>query len=341
MPEIIATAPGRCGLIGNPTDMYGGCVISCTTQERAECHIIYDTAENNALSLCNGDEKTTVHNVAELKMRGDKLDIARAALNFFAVDPAVTHFKLELKTDIPMRAGLSGSTAMLGAIVGALDTYLGLKLNPYALAETTRKIEARIMRVVCGFQDQHMAIFGGLNFMDFAGKQELQQGEGEALATIESLSHWLGTASHSFKPPLLLAHTGVQHHSGTVHATPRMRWEAGEPLVRDAYSRIAELARHGKRALVEQNWIQLGELMNENHALVARLGGSGPDNDRLIAAALEAGAYGAKLAGAGGGGTILALTDEPEKVGAALMAAGAERLLTPSPQPGLTVSTKQ
>lgn len=333
MPDIIATAPGRCGLIGNPTDMYGGCVISCTTWERAECRL---TLETDSLTLYNEEERAVILSHADLQMRGDKLDIARAALAFFAVDPAVTRFALRLQTTIPMRAGLAGSTAMLGAIVGALNTYLELNLNPYVLAETTRKIEARIMRVVCGFQDQHMAIFGGLNFMDFAGKQDLQQREEEVLATIEPLSIWLGR--QLIDPPLLLAHTGVQHHSGTVHQSPRQRWEAGEPLVRETYVRIAELARHGKRALVEQNWTTLGALMNENHALVAHLGGSGPENDRLIAVALAAGAYGAKLAGAGGGGTILALTDDPEKVGAALTAAGAERLLIPSPQPGLTIS---
>lgn len=104
------------------------------------------------------------------------------------------------------------------------------------------------------------------------------------------------------------------------------------------YTEIAALARRGKRALVEEDWITLGALMNENHRLVAELGGSGPENERLIAAARDAGAWGAKLAGAGGGGTIIVLTEDPEKMGAALIASGAECLLTPQPQPGLTVT---
>ena len=333
MPDILASAPGRCGLIGNPTDMYGGCVISCTTQERATCRL---TPGTNALTLVNEDEQAVCRTRDDLRLMGDKLDIARAALALFDIDPASANFALALSTDIPMRAGLAGSTALLGAIVGALDAHLQHHRNLYALAETTRKIEARVMGIVCGLQDQHMAVFGGLNFMDFAGKQELQQRDDEPLATIEPLSLWLkdGLAA----PPLLLAHTGVQHHSGTVHKSPRERWLAGESLVRDSYIEIAELARRGKRALVSQDWATLGALMNANHRLVAGLGGSGPDNDRLIEAARKAGAYGAKLAGAGGGGTILALTHDPEKVGAALMAAGAERLLVPSPQPGLTVT---
>ena len=100
------------------------------------------------------------------------------------------------------------------------------------------------------------------------------------------------------------------------------------------------MAKSAKRAIVEGDWAKVGALMNENHALVAELGGSGPDNERLISAALKASALGAKLAGAGGGGTIIALTHEPEKLGNSLLAAGADGLYFPSPQPGLQVSVE-
>jgi galactokinase/mevalonate kinase-like predicted kinase len=177
-----------------------------------------------------------------------------------------------------------------------------------------------------------MAVFGGINFLDFAGKQMLEQTDEEPLATIELL------ASYAPQVPLLTAHTGIQHHSGAVHSTPRERWLAGETFVRETYVRIAELARLGKRALLLGDWPALGALMNENHAHVSKLGGSGPANDRLIRAALDAGAFGAKLAGAGGGGTILVLADDLDAMLAALQAAGSDRLMEPAPSPGLTVT---
>ena len=327
--EITATAPGRCGIVGNPSDMYGGNVISCTTQERATCRL---HTRSRTLTLTNEDERAELHTPDELQLKNDKLDIARAALTYFQIDPAHHTFTLALATEIPMRAGLSGSTALLAAIVGALNAYLKLDLSPYHLAETTRKIEARVMHIVCGLQDQHMAVFGGLNFMQFARKEMLEQDDDEPLATIEPL------AAFWPEPYLLLAHTGIQHHSGTVHKSPRERWLSGEILVRTNYARIAQLAITGKRALIERDWQRLGRLMNENHALVAELGGSGPANETLIKAARAAGAWGAKLAGAGGGGTILALTDNPARIGQALLEAGAERLLVPKPTPGLTVT---
>ncbi len=328
MGVLVVSAPGRCGIVGNPSDMYGGSVLSCTVQERAQCRL---TDTDEPLALFNDDENAVLHTRDDLILRGDKLDIARAALTFFEIDPASARFSLELQTDIPMRAGLAGSTALLATLVGALYAHKGLAPTPYLLAETTRKVEARVMGVFCGLQDQHMAVFGGLNFMNYAGKEMLEQRDDEPLATIEPLAALVPDL------PLLLAHTGIQHHSGTVHSSPRERWLAGEPLVRQNYARIAELAIQGKRRLLDRDWSRLGLLMNENHKLVAELGGSGPANEHLIETARAAGAWGAKLAGAGGGGTILVLTDAPERIGTALLAAGAERLLTPKPQPGLTI----
>jgi galactokinase/mevalonate kinase-like predicted kinase len=327
---IVSTAPGRCGIVGNPTDMYGGSVVSISTRERARCTL----APCDALTLAASGATTTVLTTTDLQKCGDKLDILRAALAYFEIDPTTARFSLEVSTEIPMQAGMAGSTAMVVAVVGALDRHFGWSLHPWAVAETARKIEYRVMGVLCGFQDQHMAVFGGLNFMDFAGKERLEQRDDEPLATIEPL------VPHVTDVPLLAANTGLRHHSGTVHKSPRQRWLEGDPEVIDAYCRIAQLARLGKRALLDQDWPALGSLMDKNHEIVAGLGGSGPVNDRLIEAARKAGAYGAKLAGAGGGGTVLALTDDPERVGAAVREAGAERLLHPVASPGLTVEER-
>lgn len=288
--------------------------------------------ESDVLTVLNDDETATFESRNALEMAGDKLDIAKAALQYFEIDPAKHRFTLSLETTIPMRAGMAGSTALLASLVGALTTYLNKKMSPYHLAETTRRIEADVLKVLCGLQDQHIAVFGGLNFMDFFGKEDLMHHSDEPLATVEPLAALVP------EPPLLLAHTGIQHHSGTIHTSPRQRWLAGEASVKKAYRRVAELGRLGKRAMIENDWSLLGRLMCENHAIVSELGGSGPANDRLIDAAMEAGAWGAKLAGAGGGGTIIVLTENPIPIGKALMEAGADSLLYPRPQPGLTVA---
>ena len=145
--------------------------------------------------------------------------------------------------------------------------------------------------------------------------------------------------NHSVRPPLpfVLAHTGVIHSSDAVHKPLRERWLEGGRAVREGYERIQRIGQEGKKALLLQNWERLGWLMNENHAIQRGLGGSGPQNEVLIDAAVENGALGAKLAGAGQGGTVIALTLEPDRTVRALRAAGAERILWPRPCVGLMV----
>lgn len=327
---IQANAPGRCGLVGNPTDMYGGSVLSLSTRERASCTL----TEAAQMQITVSGQTQELQTADDLALRpGDYLNVARAALSALEVDPqAAAPFHLSAATKIPMQAGLAGSTAMLACVTGCLLAHLGLRLSPYEIAELVRKIEYDVLGVVCGFQDAYMTVFGGLNFLDFRGRSSAEAFEfATPFATVEPL----GSCVRDL--PFVLAHTGVRHHSGSVHTTPRERWLAGDPAAVSGYAEIAALAPTAKRALLSGDYGTLSAAMTRNHAIVRDLGGSGDANEALIAAALDGGASAAKLAGAGGGGTILALTLDPERTIAALQSAGAEAILLPTPTPGLTV----
>jgi galactokinase/mevalonate kinase-like predicted kinase len=327
---IVATAPGRCGILGNPSDMYGGSVLSCSLTERARCELT--DADGLILEADNGDTQQ-INSRADLSPRGDRLDLARAVLVGMQIDPSVHRFRLKTSTEIPMQAGLAGSTALFAAVYGAVAKKLGLAQNRYAIAEAIRRIEYDVLGVVCGFQDQHMAVFGGLNYMDFRDKGSHLAFDAQPLATIEPLTELISPPM-----PLILANTGVAHHSGSAHKPVRQRWLEGDPEVREAYDvTVPKFARAGKRALLSGDWEEIARLMNANQEVQFRLGASGEACDRLVSVARSNGALGAKLAGAGQGGTILALTFEPEKTIAALRAAGATKILIPSPSAGLTV----
>jgi len=327
---IVSSAPGRCGVLGNPTDMYGGSVISCSTVERARCEI----RDANALIVEADDgERQEIRTEADLEARGDRLDLAKAVLKGLKVRPGAHAFHLKTSTEIPMQAGLAGSTALVAAVFGAVAEQLGVRLHRHALAEAIRNVEYAIMGVVCGFQDQYMAAFGGLNYLDFRDKRSELTPDEMPYATVEPLAD-----KAPLPLPVLLAHTGVRHHSGTVHKSVRQRWLEGDPEVRTGYERIQHLARFGKKALLAGDWDRLAHAMNENQKIQHDLGASGEACDRLIEVARANGAVAGKLAGAGHGGTILALTFEPERTAAALKGAGAGRILTPAPSEGLTVS---
>jgi galactokinase/mevalonate kinase-like predicted kinase len=327
---IQSSAPGRCGLIGTPTDMYGGSLISCSTVERATCTIEEHKPE---MSIEVSGQRQILTSPEELTLKGDRLDVARAVLSTLGIVPGVTPpFALVATTDIPMQAGLAGSTAIIASIVGAVTTMQRIALNRYQAAELVRKVEAEVMQIICGFQDAYMVVFGGVNYMDFRGKHSsVPSTDVTPFGTVEPLQPYVG------KLPIVLAHTGLKHHSGTVHKSLRERWMEGDKDAIDGIDQIEQLGRRGKKALLHNDWTALAELINRNHEIVRDLGGSGEANEHLIKAAKMGGALAAKLAGAGGGGTVLAFTLQPEVTVKAMMDAGADSILYPAPSPGLLV----
>jgi galactokinase/mevalonate kinase-like predicted kinase len=329
MEAIKVSAPGRCGIIGNPTDMYGGSVISCSIRYRA--HVTIEPAD--CLQIDAGGDCITLHDADALLLNGDQFDVARAVLDYLHDDSLCC--RISYRTTIPVKAGVSGSTALTVAILYGLLRYKRLNYSPYRVAELARYIELNHLRIICGYQDAYMCTFGGLNYMDFRGKQFYREAAEELYATIEPLSSYVPEL------PMVLAHTGVAHSSDAVHKPLRERWLEGDPQVRQGYEEIGRLAREGKKALLAQDWPRLGRLMNENHAIQRDLGGSGESNERLIRIALDHGALGAKLAGAGDGGTIIALHPHPEEMIPALQAAGSERIFRPCVVPGVQIDNSE
>lgn len=327
MQKLVCSAPGRAGIIGNPTDMYGGAVLSCSVPMRA-CVTLTPAA---GLVIETNGEECSVFSREDLRPRQDRFDIARAVLDYLHLPELPC--RVQYESEIPLRSGLAGSTALVVALLQAVLAWRGERNNPYQLAERARSVELNYLQVVCGYQDACMCTFGGLNYMDFRGKQFYRRAEAELYATIEPL------AAYVPELPFVLAYTGVQHSSGGVHKPLRERWLEADQAVVQGYERITELARMGKKALIMGEWQTLGRLMNENHAIQRDLGGSGDSNEQLIAAALSAGALGAKLAGAGDGGTIVALWpwQDSGQLEQALRLAGACAFYRPQAVPGVVV----
>lgn len=330
---IVATAPGRCGVLGNPTDMYGGSVISCSLSERATCTL---TDSDSLILEADNGESQAIHALADLEPSAEfpRLDLAKAVLKGMGIVPGTVGFHLTTSTEIPMQAGLAGSTALMAAVYSAVSKKIGRVEHKHAVAAAIRKIEYEILGVICGFQDQHMAVFGGLNYMDFRDKGSHIAMDAQPYATVEPLIEMVPQPL-----PFVLAHTGVKHHSGAAHKPVRQRWLDNDPEVRELYDNVVpRLARNGKKAILEGDWETIAALMNQNQEVQFRLGASGAAVDKLVEVALANGAIGAKLAGAGQGGTVLCLTFEPERTIAALKEAGAGRIIRPVPSQGLTVT---
>jgi galactokinase/mevalonate kinase-like predicted kinase len=316
---IKVTAAGRAGIIGNPTDGYGGAMIACSIKNKA----IATIEECDELVIKNSFGEVVLRWENDFENKGDYFDIVRSVLRHLKAYDLKA--KITTYSNIPVQAGLAGSTAILASVLSAVLAYMGRKANRYQLAEINRDIELNYMKCQCGYQDAYMTTFGGLNYLDFRGKEYYKEWHMEQYATVENLSQYVDEL------PFVIAHTGIKHHSGSFHKPLRERWLEGDPAVVNGYEAITEIAREGKKALINKDWKELAYLMNKNHEIQDSLADSGQQNRYMIKVAKENGALAAKLAGAGGGGTIIALTFEPERVKKALVAAGAEEFVELDP----------
>lgn len=304
MATYVASAPGRCGIVGNPSDIYGGNVLSSSIPARATCR------------LTLGED----HQLPEDTRLWD------AAVARFPLEGPV---RVEWSTDVPRSSGLSGSTALLAATLAAILAARGESPNfedpkaKIAFAELVRDVERHEAGIMCGYQDAYMIIHGGLRYMTFRGKHPVNPGPP---AVLESLDADL---------PFLLVTTGVERLSGSVHGPMAQRWLDGEPAVVEAIETIQRLGQEGADALKRGDLETLARAMTENHRLTASLGGSGEAIDTLIAHGLTHGAKAGKLAGAGLGGTVIFLTDEPEALEAALKSEGYQRFIRPEKTEGV------
>lgn len=232
-------------------------------------------------------------------------------------------FRLVVTSDVPRQSGLGGSSLfVLLALTGLRELYhLDRRThNDYLLSELTQRVEARELGIACGYADRYVPLFGGLAYLDYRGKLLQHDVKQEPYTTYERLDGYVEL------PRLVAVMTGVQHDSGDVHGRMRPRYLAeytawqesggcGEPPPMVRYmSGAYETAWRGKIALLEGDLATFGMLMNQNHRLVDEMmlycgfeDGAGWANNLFIQVAHENGALGAKLTGAGGGGSVFAL----------------------------------
>ncbi|MGM0653588.1 MAG: hypothetical protein ACQES4_12525 [Bacillota bacterium] len=316
---ITAHLPSRAGIIGNPSDGYGGAVISCAIKNKATATIEPATE----LVVTNRYGSRVLKQEADFENQGDYFDHFRVVLRSLKLFDLRAN--ISVSTTIPEQAGLAGSTAALAAVIKAVLAYTGREYDHYYLAELTRYLEYNYLGIQCGYQDAYMTVFGGLNYIEFKGKEYYRELNKEPYAKVVPLGSFIDEL------PFVIVHSGIKHHSGQFHRPLRQRWLEGYQQVIVAYREIAGLARKGKKVLLAKEWLEMAKLMKENHQIQDSLAFCGEQNNHLIRVAESNGALAAKLAGAGEGGSIIALTLEPERTKKTLQEAGAKEFIELDP----------
>lgn len=338
MQPITAIAPGKVILFGEHAINRGQPALATAVGLYARCTLC---PTNDALiHLRSGKHQQTVtpSAIAELgaKVEGYRTSEAFESIrqvarsDFFAPQKYIlasmfgsnlpVGIDLEWRSELPSHSGLGSGGAAFTSMVATLAHLLP---QPPTLAERAgwaHRGDIIAHGGVASALDTQTSLLGGV--IRFTG-----HGLADQLSAAPGLR-------------IVIGNTGVGAATAEVNSGVR-RWLAERPNTRMHHFRtIGALSRAAIPLLANGDWDELGRLFNLNQLVLEKIGVSRPENDRLIEAALEAGAFGAKISGSGGGGIIIALTSEETQpaVVAAITAAGGRALTPMVAVPGVQVT---
>jgi mevalonate kinase len=286
MPAIVASAPGKIILFGEHAVVYHRPAIAVpVTMVRAKASILPGInfppgtikIEAPDINLSAQLNQLAADHPIGLAVRSvlKKLDIDRP--------PALT---LRITSTIPIAAGMGSGAAVSVAICRALSAFLG---SP--LPETTVSSLAYVVERL------HHGNPSGIDNTVIAYGRPVYYIRGELPILFEVLTQFT----------LVIADTGVSSPTALAVSGVRGRWELDKIRFEALFDQIGALTNQAHHILKEGDPLLLGPLMNENHRLLAEVGVSSPELEKLVTAARQAGALGAKLAGGGVGGNMIAL----------------------------------
>ena len=235
---------------------------------------------------------------------------------------------LEIRSMIPLGCGLGSSAAVTVATLGALGALKG-RADPEAIARAAFDVEHEVQGRASPI-DTSTATHGAAVLI------RKSPGDGLLWGIERGERRWF--LHHCSLPDtrFVVGNTGLAAATGPLVAGVKALVER-DPGAAEAVREIGTITLDGLRALQAGDLVRAGALMDRNHALLNRLGVGHPLLDKLVAAARPHG-YGAKLTGAGGGGSMVALTDEPDRVRAAIESAGGKAYVVETEPRGLEAS---
>jgi len=310
-------APLRISFAGGGTDVSpypeerGGVVLNTTISHYAYCTIAPrtdDTVQAHSLDY----DKVAKFDRSDAWSKSDELALVRAVVKKMAVP---TGMDLFLHSDAPPGSGLGSSSTLVVALIGLLRHWLRRPMTDYEIAELAYEVERVDMAIAGGRQDQYAATFGGFNFIEFLPDVVIVNPLRVPPETINELEY-----------RLLLCYTGVTRMSGNILSTQIQGYVEKRTDVVAALDRIKAITLDMKNALLLGQLDDFGAMFDYAWQNKKRLANaiSNSQIEELYAVARQAGALGAKVSGAGGGGFLLIYCpfDRKHRVAEALEKAG-------------------
>ena len=295
MKKLTTSAPGKLMLFGEHAVVYNRpCIVTAVEQRMYATIELLDLQnfELQAPDVKVTDYKKPVTDLGNGEIPKGAQFVEIAAKNFFEKYNISHGIKITTKSDFSSEFGFGSSSASTVCVIKALSEIFDTKLSNKEIFDISYKTVLEIQGKGSGF-DVAAAVYGGTLYFVTGGK------------IIEQLQ--------ILNIPLIVGYSGIKADTVSLINSVKEFSNQNPQLVEGVYNSIEIIVNKAKEEVVKQNWEQVGLLMSENQKLLQSLGVSIPKIDNMILSANDAGAYGAKLSGAGGGDCIIAIAP-PEKI---------------------------
>jgi D-glycero-alpha-D-manno-heptose-7-phosphate kinase len=296
LPRIVVTrTPLRVSFAGGGTDLADfyerdyGAVFSTAIDQYIYVTVKRHSELNREPIRINYSSTELVETIDEIKN-----NIARESLRLLKIDPPIY---ISTVGDLPASTGLAGSSSFAVGLLHALHAFRGERVSPGQLAEEATHIEINVLKEPIGKQDQYAAAFGGLNFFRF------NPGGGVTVEPVRVRNNFL----EDLFDHILMFWTGTQREASSVLIEQRQNIPAKLDFLKKMRAhahRLHDLALAGPFEPVA-----FGRILDESWQLKRQLASSISSRqiDAYYQCAVQAGAEGGKLCGAGNGGFLLFL----------------------------------
>lgn len=298
---IRSKAPLRIGLAGGGTDVspysdiYGGAILNATIDLYAYATI--EPLHNGKIEFCiDGTDKClSLQSAKELEViEGFELFIGvyNRIIKQFKQEPL--SFRLTSYIEAPQGSGLGTSSTIVVSLLGAFVEWLKLPLGQYDIAHLAYEIERIDLNMSGGKQDQYAATFGGINYIEFLSNDRV----------IVNPLHLKNEVLHELEFNLLLYFTATQRLSATIINEQVQNVKDKNEKSVEAMHNLKEQAHQMKDSLLRGELAKTGEILHFGWQNKKQMAASISNTliDDVYATALQNGASGGKISGAGGGG---------------------------------------
>ncbi len=308
MKKVSVTAPGKLMLMGEHAVVYGyPCIVTAVNQ----ClKVTISENKDERIEIVAPQVKDTRFVEASIKYFEEKLDIK------------VTGICVTTDSTFSGIFGFGSSSAVTVAMLKALSVYFERDVSNDELFLLAYKVVLAVQGVGSGF-DVAAAVYGGTFVYD------KDQGR------IRDLTD----ASKGMQ--LVVGYSGVKANTVKIVQEVAKQKEVEHEKITQIFSEIKQLVDAGEKCICASDWQALGALFSKNQYLLVQLSVSTQKLDAMVATATHAGAYGAKLSGAGGGDCMIALTGAEHvlTVAKAIEKVGGEIVQAKTNCPGVRVET--